>query len=307
MSGAPSSPFPRRLPDKPRRVRRGLKLNMRPDRLGSHRLGRQWLEFARTALDNPAAFEEGMNYARLGQIASFEILPGRIEANVQGRHAKAYRWVISLPTFDHEISERLIAALAGEARLAHGLAEGEVSDELLDVLESLKLGLLPQVGATIAPPTCTCPTIRDAGGSGWCKHGAAVAHLFTERLDANPAIAWTLRNIDPIELAERIRLKRTIDSGAGPATAHQPLDRSRMSAEPTSLDRSIDSFYDLRPEILSFETRLARPEVSHVLVRRLGPSPFPESRFRILGLFSTCYDLVSEQVVEETMDGESEQ
>lgn len=304
MSSSPSSPFPRRLPDKPRRVRRGLKLNTRVDRLGTHRLSRQWLEFAREALNNPAAFEEGMNYARLGQIASFEVLPGRLEASVQGRHAKAYRWTFQLPRFDHDTSERLIGALAGEARLAHGLAEGEVSDELLDVLDSLQLSLLPAAASTPEPPTCTCPTIRAAGGSGWCKHGAAVAHLFTERLDATPALAWTLRGVEPIELAERIRLKRTIDSGAGPATAHQPLDRSMLGSELAPLEDALESFYDLRPEIASFETRLAHPEVSHVLVRRLGPSPFPESRFRILGLFSTCYELVSEQVTKETLDGD---
>ncbi len=306
MSTSPSSRFPHRLPDKPRRVRRGLKLNVKADRLGSNRLSRQWLDFARASVGDAAKFEEGMNYARLGQIVSLDILPGRIEAAVQGRHAKAYRWALSLPRFDHDTIERLIHALAGEARLAHGLAEGEVSDELLAVLESLHLGLLPRPGDAVEPPTCTCPTIRDAGGSGWCKHGAAAAHLLTERLDGNPATAWTVRGIDPIELAERIRLKRTIDSGAGPATAHQPPDRS-IAAEPVALDRAIDSFYDLRPEILNFETRLARPEVSHVLVRRLGPSPFPDSRFRILGLLATCYDLVSQQVIEETVDGADDQ
>lgn len=302
MSTSPSSPFPRRLPDKPRRVRRGLKLNVRPDRLGTHRLSRQWLDYARTMLNNAVAFEEGMNYARLGQIISIDILPGHLDALVQGRHARAYRWTMPLPRFSHETCEKLITALAGEARLAHGLAEGEVSDELLDVLQSLELDLLPKIGVTCEPPTCTCPTIREAGGSGWCKHGAAVAHLFTERLDAHPAIAWTLRGVDPVELAERTRLKRTIDSGAGPATAHQPLDRSVASAEPLGLDCSIESFYELRPEIATFSTRLTRPEVSHVLVRRLGPSPFPESRFRILGLLSTCYELVSEQVMRETLD-----
>ncbi len=301
MTTSPSGPFPRRLPDKPRRVRRGLKLNVRPDRLGAHRLTRQWLDYARAMLNNPAAFEEGMNYARLGQIVSIDVLPGRLEAVIQGRHAKAYHWSLPLPRFSHETCERLIAALAGEARLAHGLAEGEVSDELLDVLESLHLDLLPKIGAACELPTCTCPTIGEAGGRGWCKHGAAAAHLFAERLDAHPAIAWTVRGIDPVELAERTRLKRTIDSGAGPATAHQPLDRSTAAAKPLGLDCSIESFYELRPEILTFETRLMRPDVSHVLVRRLGPSPFPDSRFRILGLLSTCYELVSEQVMRETL------
>lgn len=302
MTTSPSSPSPRRLPDKPRRVRHGLKLNVRADRLGAHRLCRQWLDYARAMLNNPAAFEEGMNYARLGQIISIDILPGHLDALIQGRHAKAYRWSLPLPRFSHETCERLITALASEARLAHGLAEGEVSDELLDVLESLKLDLLPKIGAPGEPPTCTCPTIREAGGSGWCKHGSAAAHLFAERLDAQPAIAWTLRGVDPVELAERTRLKRTIDSGAGPATAHQPIDRSAVAVEPLGSDCSIESFYDVGPEILTFETRLTRPEVSHVLVRRLGPSPFPESRFRILGLLSTCYELVSEQVRRETLD-----
>ncbi len=302
MNAIPSNPNPRRLPDKPRRVQRGLKLNTRLDRLGAHRLSRRWLDYVRAATADQSLFDEGANYARLGQIVSFDVHPGRIEAAVQGRAARAYRWRLDLPVFDPETCERLIKALAGEARLAHGLAEGELSDELLAVLDSLGLSLLPAPGAPPATPTCTCPLVRD-GKKTWCKHGVAAAHLLTERLDLSPALAWSLRGVDPVELAERIRLKRSIDSGAGPATAHQPIDRSLVSAEPVPIDRSLESFYELRPEIAGFETRLARPDVSHVLVRRLGPSPFPESRFRILGLLSTCYDLVSERIMKDTLNG----
>jgi len=307
MTSTPSNPTPnpRRLPDKPRRVRRGVKLSVKVDRLGSHRLSHQWLEHVRAAVSDQALFDEGVNYARLGQIIRLDIKPGLIESVVQGRCARAYRWSIALPLFDHEVCERIIASLAGEARLAHGLAEGEISNELLEVLDSLELALLPGRAAVNPTPTCTCPAVRD-GKLVWCKHGVAAAHLFAERLDLQPALAWMLRGVDPVELAERTRLKRTIDSGAGPATAHQSIDRSSFAGEPLALDRSLDSFYDLRPEIAAFETRLARPEVSHVLVRRLGPSPFPESRFRILGLLSTCYDLVSEQVMKETLDGGDE-
>lgn len=303
MNAIPSNPNPRRLPDKPRRVHRGLKLNTRLDRLGVNRLSRRWLEYVRAAAADQAMFDEGANYARLGQIVSLDVHPGRIEAAVQGRAARAYRWRLDLPVFEPDVCERIINALAGEARLAHGLSEGELSDELLAVLDSLGLALLPAPGAPASAPTCTCPLVRD-GKAAWCKHGVAAAHLLAERLDLTPALAWSVRGVDPVELGERIRLKRTIDSGAGPATAHQPLDRSLVAVEPLPLDRSLETFYDLRPEISSFETRLARPEVSHVLVRRLGPSPFPESRFRILGLFSTCYDLVSERIRKDTLNGD---
>lgn len=304
MTSTPSSPSPnpRRLPDKPRRVQRGVKLSLRVDRLGTHPLTRRWLDDVRACVSDQALFDEGISYARLGQIISLEVRPGRIESTIQGRCARAYRWSIAWPTFEQEACERIISSLSGEARLAHGLGEGEISRELLDVLDAHAMALLPVRGAQGATPTCTCPQVRD-GKLTWCKHAVAAAHLFAERLDAQPALAWTIRGVDPVELAERIRLKRTIDSGAGPATAHQPLDRSILAVEPQPLDCLIDSFYDLRPEIASFETRLALPEVSHVLVRRLGPSPFPESRFRILGLLSTCYDLVSGRVMKETLNG----
>lgn len=305
MTSTPSSPnpSPRRLPDKPRRVQRGVKLSVRVERLGAHLLTRRWLDDVRACTGDQALFDEGINYARLGQIISLDVKPGRIESAVQGRCARAYRWSIAWPPFNQEACERIIASLSSEARLAHGLAEGEISRELLDVLDAHALALLPARGEHGATPTCTCPQVRD-GKLVWCKHGVAAAHLFAERLDAQPSLAWDIRGVDPVELAERIRLKRTIDSGAGPATAHQPLDRSRLIVEPQPLDCLLDSFYDLRPEIATFETRLAPPEVSHVLVRRLGPSPFPESRFRILGLLSTCYDLVSGRVLKETLHGE---
>ena len=318
MSVSPNNRFtPRRYADKPRRVRRGLKLAARPDRLGLTRVGRAWLELVVASARDPQALNDGLQYAKIGQVARLEVLPGVIEADVQGRAPRPYRVRVEFDRFSLDAWEKFIATLAREARFAHGLGEGHVSDDVLDLTASMGLPLVPRARDATFRVTCTCGgTTSDgaaepggasrgeavngaAAGGDWCKHAVAVGHLVAEQLDADPALAWTFRAVDPVELVERVRLQRTIDSGVGPLTAHQPVDRARVDSSVPELERLIDSFHDLPPELHGFATHLNKPEVSHVLLRRLGPSPFEGARFPILGLLATCYDLVSETVLKE--------
>jgi len=42
-----------------------------------------------------------------------------------------------------------------------------------------------------------------------------------------------------------------------------------------------------------------------VLLRRLGPSPFPEGRFPLIGLMATCYQLIGEAAIREDEDADT--
>jgi hypothetical protein len=122
-------------------------------------------------------------------------------------------------------------------------------------------------------------------------------------IDADPGQAWRLRGVDTLELSDRVRLKRSIESGAGPLIAHQSNEGMLGGETSVALEASIDSFHDLSPAIAGFETYLAPPDVPHVLLRRLGPSPMGErGRFPILGLLATCYELVSKHVLDEQIE-----
>jgi hypothetical protein len=69
--------------------------------------------------------------------------------------------------------------------------------------------------------------------------------------------------------------------------------------EGTPLGADLERFWEAGPELAQIDTPMGEPEVSHVLLRRLGPSPFTESRFPLVGLLATCYEVVSEHARRE--------
>ncbi|MBY0260823.1 MAG: hypothetical protein K2Q20_00665, partial [Phycisphaerales bacterium] len=53
------------------------------------------------------------------------------------------------------------------------------------------------------------------------------------------------------------------------------------------------------PEALAgLDMPIALPEVSHPLLRRVGPSPFVGAKFPLVGLLATCYDVISQSVID---------
>jgi hypothetical protein len=64
----------------------------------------------------------------------------------------------------------------------------------------------------------------------------------------------------------------------------------------------VDRFWEAGPELEQVDLPVEVPQVSHALLRRLGPSPFPESRFPLVGLLATCYDVVSKRAAEGTAE-----
>lgn len=66
-----------------------------------------------------------------------------------------------------------------------------------------------------------------------------------------------------------------------------------LGAESEPLDSCLDRFWEAGDELDEVDAPLVPPEVTHPLLRRLGPSPFAKSRFPFVGLLATCYDVIS--------------
>jgi hypothetical protein len=64
------------------------------------------------------------------------------------------------------------------------------------------------------------------------------------------------------------------------------------------LDESVADFWAVGDGLSRLDTPIEPPPISCVLLRRLGPSPFPEGRFPLLGLLATCYDMIGREAVE---------
>jgi uncharacterized Zn finger protein len=123
--------------------------------------------------------------------------------------------------------------------------------------------------------------------------------LLSERLGEDPMLVFGLRGMPIDDLVEGLRQRRVAGSGTtGPTPVllpHVPGVTDRASAP---LDESLDDFWDAGDGLADLDTPIAPPPISCVLLRRLGPSPFPEGRFPLLGLLATCYDLIGRDAVE---------
>lgn len=286
--------------EKPRKVRGGIKLAMRVAPEDLPWIASTWLASILQSCDS-ALVEQGAEYAQLGQTRSIDAEPGSIKAVVQGRMPRGYRASITLPTIPHDNWEPLLRTMADQAVYAANLLSGEVPDNITDLFEQHELALFPEPSQI--KPLCTCP---DHPEGTWCKHAACAALITADLLRRDPLLIFTLRGLPAKDLLERLRAAR--------AFSNQSIKHVRQGG-PVELDNTApdltectSTFFDAGPGLDLLETPLNRPEVSHPLLRRLGPSPFDKGKFPLVGLLATCYDTISEAVIRketEEQQGES--
>lgn len=301
----PGDPRFQRAPDfktaKPRRVRGGLRLSKKewPPRLGW--AAAKWFDYASRAA-GADTMKIGHEYARLGQTRQMDIQPGTITGRVQGRVYEAYRVTITIPPLSPETWTSLIGAMAEQAIFSAKLLAGELGPGIDELFESRGTSLLPAPGATGADAVttaCTC-----GHGEPWCRHACCLALLAAEAIERDPLTLFTLRGLRGSELVERLREGRASRAAApAPGAARRAIGgpdwpglRDRDPAPP--LDQCLGDFWEAGPELDQVETPLRPPRVHHALLRRLGPSPFEDAKFPLVGLLATCYDTISRAALE---------
>ncbi|MFG0330066.1 MAG: hypothetical protein ACF8PN_09230 [Phycisphaerales bacterium] len=290
--------LPRRRTDKPRRVRGGIKLNASQAPVGAKPVATAWESFIVERADE-AARTEGFDYARKGQISTIETQSGGVVAKVMGRDPKAYRTRLECRVFGEAEWERLVETLSGEARLLAEIVSGEITDETLAACAAMGLPLTPTEDETRA--VCTCAEAK--AGAPVCKHAVTVAHVLAERLNLNAGLAFAMRGMPYEELTERLRLRRSVEAGGGSTDTIQEVDLASRVAPARALEDETERFWNAGAGLEEIRTRLAPPDVAHPLLRRIGPSPFTDCRFPLVGLLATCYDIMSESVIREQVAG----
>lgn len=153
-------------------------------------------------------------------------------------------------------------------------------------------------------PDASSPDLAVPAPSPWCKHVCCLAYLVAERFTTDPFLIFTLRGLPREELLERLRQRRVAaSSGAGGALVYAPVVPGVSDKDPIPLEQTIPDFWDAGPGLEHLDTPLEKPEVSHPLLRRLGPSPFGgPGRFPLVGLLATCYDVISEAAIKGDAD-----
>lgn len=279
----------------PRRVRGGVKLkNKSAD--GVQNWVTQRIMRVAEAGAAPDHYRDGLEYASLGQTKRLTIEDTLCEGIIQGRSDKPYTTTLSFEPFSIESQDQIIRAMGEQVRYAAKLLAGELPSNIEDVFAPLGLKLFPSEPTEIKP-ACSCPDWSPE--KRWCKHAVCLSALLAEKLGDDPMIIFGLHAMPGTELIDGLRQQRSVGTqGSGPAPvlpAHVP-GVSDSSSPP--LEDVMDSFWEVGEGLRDLDTPVTPPEVSCVLLRRLGPSPFTEGRFPLVGLMQTCYELIGRSVVD---------
>lgn len=259
----------------PRRVVGGHRLR-RPDDVGPWPWpGEGWLDALRAV--EGAELEEGLAYARSGQVATLSIRPGVVEASVQGRRPRPHATTIEWPTLQSRVVADLVADLSGDSASSAAVLLGDlprsVEDHLARRGESFRPG-------TPAPWRARCSCDRPQP----CRHLVALAWVLAERTAEDPWLLLRLRGVEREDLQDRVRLARraieAVDEGASSLVPGGPLAMS------------VEEFWRPAASLGQFEETAEVTHAPLALLRRLGPSPI-NGRFPLVGLLASAYEAVA--------------
>lgn len=269
----------------PRKVRGGVRVPWAGARELENPLARQFLEIARQNA-SPEDFAEGLEYARKGQTVTVEYSGPAVTASVQGRSDRPYATSLRFRSMPQEAWDGAVRAMAGQAIYTARLLAGEVPEQLDSLFVASGSGLVPATAEVQV--ACSC-----GHSAGWCKHVCTVWIITTARIVDRAFAIFELRGRSGDQLLDAVRSRSGQGELAAVATpvyeAHVP---GAPSARGRPLAECLDAYWDAGDELATIATPIAPPSVTHPLLRRLGPSPFKEWRFPLVGLLATCYDIM---------------
>lgn len=223
--------------------------------------------------------ERGRRYARAGRVLRLEIETGRVEALVQGTRYEPYRVRFRLKKLTDRQWDKVIEALASQAKFSAKMLGGEMPDDIETAFETAGLTLFPSSVREFRTG-CTCP---DAANP--CKHSAAVHFALADQFDQDPFLLLHLRGRSREQILRALRARR-----AAEATGRTV---SRSKAGPLSAE--IDRFWVAGDDLDSLQVSVGPPKVAASLLKRLGVPAFWKPHPEIRGALERLYAKVTER------------
>ena len=271
----------------PRKVKSGVRVKWAGASEPESSVARRLLLLA-SSMAAAEDFAEGMDYARRGQIVSVEIGGVLASASVQGRADRPYATSLQFSPIPPEVWESASKRMAGEAIYTAGLLAGEISDRVDGLFAGVGRPLVPT--AEDVKVSCTC-----GHSAGWCKHACTLMAMVADRVQERAFLLCELRGSTGEALLNQIREQGDAEEpSAIPTPVYEAHVPEAPSARGLPLAECLDRFWQAGPGLDAIPTPIEPPAASHPLLRRLGPSPFKEWRFPLLGLLATCYDVIGE-------------
>jgi uncharacterized Zn finger protein len=169
----------------------------RPDHRRT-RCGAAWIDaLTQRAGMDPDRLIRGQTYLRSHLVSDLEIMPGAIDALVQGSRARPFAVTVNVPVFNDTGWAKLLGQVATEVGHLAALLDGDLPPAL-----GADLDLRPGPGELRT--SCSCPDWADQP----CEHAASVCYLTADALDADPFALLLLRGRTKEEVLAALRDRR---------------------------------------------------------------------------------------------------
>lgn len=180
--------------------------------------GKAWCDNLEAYSDYENRLPRGRTYVRNGSVIDLVIEPGKVRARVMG--SSLYQVEIGISAVPDAHWKSLAKECTGSIASLVELLQGKLSKSVMERICQPKTGLFP------APKDirldCSCPD-----WAAMCKHVAAVLYGVGARLDAQPELLFTLRQVDAGDLVTQAA-ELPVKSKKAPAKA-KVLDDAELA------------------------------------------------------------------------------
>lgn len=155
--------------------------------------GKAWNNNLERYSDYANRIERGRSYVRHGAVLDLKIEKGTIVAWVQGSSSKPYKVNIAIHPIEEDLWKKIKKSCEGKIESLQELIDGKFPETLSEIFTAKGSGLFPTPKEITLK--CNCPD--------WavmCKHVSAVLYGVGVRLDEDPMLLFTLRNVNIEEL-----------------------------------------------------------------------------------------------------------
>lgn len=238
--------------------------------------GRSWCEHLESYHDYENRLPRGRSYLRQGSVFNLSVETGKIRAQVAG--SSLYEVEITIKAIAPAEWAGIQKACAGQVGSLLDLLSGQLGSGLMEVISNKEHGLFP--GPREIQFNCNCPDYASL-----CKHSCAVLYGVGVKFDADPALFFRLRGVDPAEL---------LSSGADEALA--PSVQAALEGEDLSalfgIDLGSDAAQTAESGPVSSQVQrkpaarkpagkkpaLKKPVVRKTVGKKTGAKPSPKKR-----------------------------
>jgi len=166
--------------------------------------GKAWNRNLERYADYENRIGRGRSYVRNGAVLDLTIGPGEVRALVQGSSAAPYQVSVRIRAFPAALWRDIQEACAGRLGSLSDLLAGRFPEDLAEVFMARGKGLFPSPGEIAF--SCSCPD-----WASMCKHVAAALYGVGARLDDDPHLFFTLRNLNVESLITEVVAAKTTE------------------------------------------------------------------------------------------------